>query len=119
MATKLEKDLVRESTVKFDDREIMVTITKDQEVSFKLKGMKTGSVSIGIGELYRQLTGNEETEEKPKVSLSISRDQPKSTKKNPMLSLYDLRSQNAISTMDHTTVAKFDGIINNLIDSMK
>jgi hypothetical protein len=57
MATILDKDLVRESTVKINDREVQVTLGSDQTIRFKLKGMKTGEVSITIDELYRQLAG--------------------------------------------------------------
>ena len=122
MATKLEKDIVRESTEEVDGRTILVTLTKEQEVSMKLKGMSASSaVKLPIMSLYGQLTGSpvDETKES-KGALSISTNQPKKgTKKNPMISLHDLRSQNAISGLDYQTVAKFDGIIKNLIESMK
>ena len=47
MATKLDKDIIRESTVQIDGREIMVTVSANQEIKFKLKGMKSGELSIG------------------------------------------------------------------------
>lgn len=121
MATKLEKDISRESTLKANDREIMVTLTSSQKISMKLKGKRTGAVEIGIDELYGQLTGKpigvKEVTEKKSVSIKLSDEKP--TKKNPMILLNDLRSQNAISAMDYETKCKFDSIIKNLIDLRK
>jgi len=121
MATKLEKDITRESTLKSDDKEIMVTLTSDQKVSMKLKGKRSGAVSIAIDELYSQLTGNPigGDENKEKKVLSITKSDHKPTKRNPMILLSDLRSQNAISGLDYGTLAKFDGIIKNLMDNLK
>tara|TARA_R110000772_G_scaffold193804_1_gene304684 strand:- start:69 stop:434 length:366 start_codon:yes stop_codon:yes gene_type:complete len=120
MATPLNKDIVRESSVKIDDREINITLTSDQEIKMKLKGMKSGEVAIPIRDVYNQLTGRtDEDNDKPKKgSTSISRE-PKTTKGNPTISLYDLRSHNAISTLDIPTLAKFDQIIKSLIDASK
>jgi len=122
MATKLEKDITRESTVLIDDKEIMVTLTSDQKVSMKLKGKRSGGVSIGIDELYGQLTGNpinvDDNVEKNKKGLTIPQSTEKPTKKNPMILLSDLRSQNAISGGDYKHVAHFDMIIKNLMDNM-
>ena len=39
MATKLDKDITRESSVKIDDREINITLTDKQEIRLKLKGL--------------------------------------------------------------------------------
>lgn len=58
MATVLDKDLTRETTVKVDEREIQITLTENQTISMKLKGMKSGSVEIPIGDLYKQLKGD-------------------------------------------------------------
>ena len=124
MATKLEKAVTRESSTEIDGRNIMVTLTPDQKIQFKLKGLKSGVVSIDIEKLYCQLTDCDvESEEKIKdksKGISIVINQPKSgTKDNPMISLYDLRSKNAISGLDYQTLSKFDGIIKGLIDEMK
>lgn len=116
MATKLEKNLVRESTVKVDDREILVTLTADQKISMKLKGMRTGEVSINIEELWYQLNGGAPVADKKVGSVSIDRTAIKSSKTNPMMSLNDIRSANAISALDYPTLVKFDGIIKGLID---
>lgn len=110
MATKLEKDITRESLVIVDDKEIVVTLTADQKISMKLKGKRTGGVSTTIEDLYNQLSGDNSS----KNELTV-----KPTKKNPMILLNDLRAQNAISGGDYKHTAYFDGVIKNLIDNMK
>lgn len=121
MATKLEKNLVRESTITVEDREILITITADQKVSMKLKGMRTGEVSIDIEELWHQLNGTdpdaEPETEKKSGAVSITRTNTKPPKNNPMISLHDIRTYNAISGLDYPTLCKFEGILKNLIDN--
>lgn len=101
MATILDKDLTRESTVKSKDREIIVTLTADQRISLKLKGMKSGTVSIGIDELLNHLEG--ETPEPAKAKIQTKKSTatffgPKD-ERNPVISLYALRAENAITHM--------------------
>lgn len=126
MATILDKDLIRESTIKFDNREIMVTIAADQKIKFKLKGMKSGEVSIDIEALYKQLTGNdieEVVEDKVvKAPIVISNEDDEedySSKSGILIDLNDLRSANAISMLDMPTLTKFDGIITELLKQQK
>ena len=122
MATKLEKDITRESTVKDEDKEIIVTLTADQKISMKLKGKRSGAVSISIEELYAQLTGKTLNEEKKKPSGPVSTETgggQKPTKKNPMILLSDLRSMNAISGGDYQMIAHFDNLIKNLMENMR
>lgn len=93
MATKLEKDVTRESNVIVDERNVIVTLTKDQEISMKLKGMKSGEVKTDIEDLYNQLAGIEETPKTKKSgSVVFNHDKPKKDKDEPMISLYDFRS---------------------------
>lgn len=114
MATKLDKDVIRESSIKFDDRELIITLTDTQEISLKLKGMKSGEVKISLKDLYNQLTGGISN----KKMVVINNEQSKKvSKNNPMISLHDIRSYNAISTLDYPTKAKFDSILKNLIDN--
>ena len=124
MATVLSKNVTRESTETHDERNINVTLGEDQTVKLKLKGMRTGEVSIPIKQLYCQLADCEEvTEDKPKKAVSYSRKEkgryvqpdPKTAK----TILNDLRSQNAISTMDAADIAKFDQLIVNLLNNYK
>lgn len=110
MATKLEKDITRESSVISDDKEVVITLTADQKILMKLKGKRTGTVSITIEELYNQLSGDKSSKSESTV---------KPTKKNPSILLNDLRAHNAISGGDYKQVAYFDGVIRNLIDSIK
>jgi len=114
MATKLVKDLIRESSVKIGDREINITISGEQKVILKLKGMKTGEVSISIEDLWHQLKGTTAEDKKPS---DVSRNGLNMGKNNPMISLYDIRTYNAISGLDYETVCKFEGILKNLIDN--
>ena len=111
MATKLEKDLVRESTIKVNDREILITITADQGVTLKLKGMKSGILNIPIGELYEHLSG-----EPIDGGLKEAVREPKPIKGDKKISLHELRTKNAISGLDYETMAKFDGIIKAVLE---
>jgi len=113
MATILDKDVIRESTVKIDGREVQVTLTADQQIAFKLKGMKSGILTIGIGELYNQLAGsNEEVSEKPKEPKPRK---PKSMDE-PMISLYRLRSLGMATKMDMDVKIELERIICELIN---
>lgn len=113
MATILDKDIIRESTVKIDGREIQVTLTADQQIAFKLKGMKSGILTIGIGELYNQLSGSdEEVTEKPK---EVKSRKPKSTDE-PMISLYRLRSFAMATHMTMDAKIELDKVIRELIN---
>ena len=117
MATKLLKNLTRESTETVDDKEIVITLTSEQQIELKLKGKRGDGETIYIKDLYNQLYGIEgDKVEEKKGSVSITRG-PKKRGDNRMISLYDLRSHNAISTLDLTTLSKFDQIIKSVIDS--
>lgn len=122
MATKLDKDIIRESTLQVDGREIMVTLSATQEIKFKLKGMKSGELSIGVDKLYSQLSGNDdlldEVLEKKSGLVSVKRED-KIDKDSPMISLHDLRSLSAVSAFDLNTTIKFDGLIAELIKNDK
>ncbi len=123
MATILDKDLVRESTLKYNDREILVTLTADQAISFKLKGMKSGIVNIGIEELYRQLVGDEDVltgsgatmvlDKPEKVSKSKLE---KISKEDPIIHLNDLRAKSLVTHMPLETKLLFEGLIVECIE---
>ena len=49
MATSLDKDITREFSVKIDNREINVTLSSNQEIKLKLKGMKSGRNVAEVG----------------------------------------------------------------------
>lgn len=105
MATKLTKSVFRETTEKVGDKEIIITLTDSQEIELKLKGKRGQGKRVGILELYKQLYEFEEEENKVKKG------------DDKMISLHDLRSQNAISTLDLETMVKFDSIITNLLET--
>ena len=113
MATTLDKLVVRESTEMFDDRNILVALTEDQRVSFRLKGMKSGTISITIKELYEQLNGSPVSKEKKK-SVVTTRLTPVS-KDEPMISLNRLRSLNAVTPGKIEALVKLDEILVELI----
>lgn len=122
MATKLDKELTRESSIKFDEREVLVTLTEDQRISFKLKGMKSGVLSVGIDELYGQLRGEmtpiKEVDEKvPHAktgSMSIKR-RGEGPDNSPMISLNALRTNNMVTHMDLKTKVVLEGLICELL----
>lgn len=120
MATILDKDLVRESTIKIGDREIQVTIGADQTISMKLKGLKTGIVSISIEDLYKQLTVGVEAEDDKLKSITVPTGGVKKQNPNePMISMHDVRHRLNVSGFDYATTVKFDGIMRELIEDAK
>ena len=128
MATKLDKDLVRETTIIVDGREIILTITAEQTLSMKLKGMKSGFVNIGIGELYSQLKGVpiEGLPVESNVDVVIEEEEPvyehkkhKSVDDSTLISLHDLRHRCNVKGFDYDMTAKFDTVLNELLDERK
>jgi hypothetical protein len=108
MATILDKDVLRESTVKYDDREIQVTLTADQRIEFKLKGLKSGVLSIGILELYRQLYGDKR-EDKPKGFIEIKpRDKGGDER---MVSINTIRSKVLTTHMNMEAKLQLEGVL--------
>lgn len=119
MATILDKDLVRESTIKVGEREIQVTIGADQTISMRLKGMKSGAVSISIEDLYKQLAGdNEVADDKPK-SITVPTGGIKKSSNEPMISLHDIRHRLNVSNFEYPITVKLDGILNELLNDAK
>lgn len=119
MATKLIKPVTRESNTKYNDREVMVTLDKDQSITLKLKGMKSGSLNISILDLYKKLNGDVVEPEKNKGSVKIISDDNGGEGSKNLVDLNDLRAMNAISTLDLPTMVKFDGILTSLLESNK
>jgi hypothetical protein len=110
MATILDKELTRESTAKIDGREILITLTPEQEISFKLKGLKTNGPSIGIEALYIKLTGDDKEPEKTKDVVKR-----KKSDSDPMINLYDLRTNNLVTKMDFKVKMELEKLICELI----
>jgi len=117
MATILNKDLVRESTVEIGDTPILVTIKADQSVEMRLKGIRGGDIlNIPLIELWEYLGGA--VDHKKGEMVAITKSAPKKGD-NKMISLYDLRSANAISGLDYSTMCKFDELIGDMIKNLK
>lgn len=117
MATILDKDLTRESTIKVNDREIQVTLTADQKISMKLKGMKSGIVEISIEDLYKQIAGI--IDDKPKMISVPTGGVKKQSGNDPMISLHDIRHRVNVSGFDYPVTVKLDGILKELIEDRK
>lgn len=119
MATILDKDLLRESTIKVGEREIQVTLGSDQTISMKLKGMKTGIVSISIENLYKQLSGGASEVVEGSKMITTPTGGNKRSSNEPMISLHDIRHRLNVSSFDYGTTAKLDGILKDLLDERK
>jgi len=128
MATILDKDVVRESKIKFDEREIQVTLTEDQKISMKLKGMKSGILSIDIESLYKQLNGevSSKVDEIKEEVKPVKRNTPQGVDLSAykgddamIISLHDVRHYFNIQILDYETRVKFDGIFADLIKERK
>ena len=131
MATILDKDITRETTVKVDEREIQITLTEKQSIAMKLKGMKSGAVEIPIGDLYKQLKGDvaEPSKEKPSVSIKHEEEDDKPIAKNDLsaykgdskylISLHDIRHSMMVTDMDYDTKTKFERFLAGLINERK
>lgn len=57
--TKLEKNLVRESLKSVNDKPIVVTLTKEQEIALKLKGRGSETYKVSVDDLYKTLSGEQ------------------------------------------------------------
>lgn len=124
MATVLDKDLTRESSVKFDNREVVITLTEKQTIYLKLKGMKSGGLEISIEDLYRQLKGVDDEivdgveEEVKDVTNPMDLSGYKGESKY-LISLHDIRHAFNISPFEYGTKAKVDEFLVNLISERK
>jgi hypothetical protein len=120
--TPLDKEISRETSIKFDEREIQITLTEKQSIFMKLKGMKSGGVEIGIEQLYKQLKGvDDKPEEKsePKKMMVISNTKKKRDDDDVMMSLYDIRHRFNISALGVDMTVKLDTILSEMIKEKK
>jgi hypothetical protein len=114
--TQLDRDIVRETTLLVDGREIIIRIAADQRIYFRLKGDKSDSVEIGIDTLFNQLTDGQPKVAEPvkKGSISVKNVQG-STKNDVTISLNDLRSNNLVTKIDLPLKIKLEELICDLI----
>ncbi len=120
MATILDKDITRESTVTFADRLVLVTLTADQQISFKLKGMKSGTLSISIDEIYKQLAGATDVD----TSLKVGKQKPLVIQHKvrggeydggPMIPLNKLRTMVLTTKMDLPVKLELEAVLCDML----
>lgn len=99
--TKLEKDLTRESLKSVNDKPIVVTLTKQQEVSLKLKGRGSEVFKVNIDELYNTLSGGDST------SLVVDRGMERALK--------ELSTHSLIADADYKVKLEIQRIIKELM----
>jgi hypothetical protein len=80
----------------------------------KLKGMKSGAVSISIADLYSQLTSNSVESEEP-----IEKQLKSKKNDGSSISLHDLRHRCMIKGFDYDTTTKFDNMLHELLEESK
>jgi hypothetical protein len=112
MATKLNKDVTRETEVLIDGKPLWITLTEDQKLVLKIKGTKK-TKTLEITELWenKEKLFVKPEEEKQKVNKIIKEDS-----KEPLVNLNWLRAQSAITNLDLKDTVKFDMILKSLID---
>jgi len=107
MSTILNKDLIRETTVQSEGKNIIITLTENQEIEMSLKGSKNKKpVKISIDGLYRMLNDGDVIP-------------PKGSKENPMISLYDLSSALMVKDIPYKVKVDLNNFILSLIEIKK
>lgn len=124
MATILDKDLLRETTIKIDGREILITLTDKQSINMKLKGMKSGDVEISIEDLYKQLksgvSSNKVEDDKTDVRYSGGVDLSSYKGQDRyLISLNDIRTYLNVKPIEMKMKQTFDGLLLDLINERK
>ena len=110
MATKLEKDITRESSVKIDDRELLVTLTADQKIAMKPKGLGNANiVSIDIEDVFKLMKPSEDAEVPTK-------DKGKKPYSNDlMISIGELRDQMMVADISYENKVLFSNFVRDII----
>lgn len=114
MATKLNSLIIRETDVIVDERNVHIALTEDQRISMRLKGMKSGVVSIPIADLYSQLTGSP-VAAKPK-SVTTKRQENNGTENN--VSISRLRSLNHVTPSDPATRQRVEELLSEFEEEL-
>lgn len=115
MATKLNTLIIRETDVIVDERNVHIALTEDQRISMRLKGMKSGVVSIPIADLYSQLTGSPVASSKPKPV--VSKRSENSGSEN-MVSINRLRSLNHVTPTDPATRQRVEELLSDFEEEL-
>ena len=68
--TKLEREIIRETNVKLDDRNLIIHLTPDNQIGFRAKGLSKSPFFITIKKVYELalLDTEDEVPEAPEVS---------------------------------------------------
>lgn len=103
MSTILNKDITRETTIDISGKKIMITLTDDQSINLKLKGVKNDGFTIGIKDLYSILANKDFTP-------------PQGSNENPMISLYDLRASLMVKPLSYDVKLDLDRKVLQLIE---
>lgn len=124
MATILDKDITRETTIVVDGREIQITLTESQKVSMKLKGMKSGIREIGISELYNQLGGEAKEVEVKEVKAEVKTEgmidlSDYRGDSKYLISLHDIRHAMLVKPIDLQVKQQFEAFLVELIKERK
>jgi hypothetical protein len=99
MATKLDKTLIRETDIIVDNRNLVISLTEDQHISFKLKGMKTKSCESPIQNVFNLLMGtnpDEDTTPTQHGSITVNNKENSKQEKSPgsnFINIQDFRSK--------------------------
>ena len=110
MATKLDKDVTRESSVKANDRELLVTLTADQKISMKPKGLGNAqSVSIGIEDVFKLMKPSDE-----EIPSGVTNSK-KPYSDDLMISIGDLRSAFMVADISYETKVLFSKFVREVI----
>lgn len=106
MATKLKKLVIRECDCKIDGRNIIISLTEDQKINLKLKGLKNDGLTIPIEKLYENL-----------YKLNNIKNIDKKAAQKHIINLHDFRSSYLITNnLDLETKIKLEKITNNLLN---
>lgn len=92
-------------------------VRKKPTVKKTKKPVKKTITKTSVSKDTNTITKSRKTTDKPVIVKDVN--VPKAgTKRNPFISLYDLRSHNLISSLDYETKVKFESIIVSLIKDM-
>lgn len=120
MATKLTSELTRETTVVVEGREVQITLTENQTIFMKLKGMKSGGVEISIDALYQQLKGGIPSAKSGSVTLPTGgRKRSEADSGDVKISLHDLRHRANIMALEYPILSKIDNLFHTIIAERK
>lgn len=121
MPTKLEKPIVRESSEMVDKRNIMVCFQTDQTIRLKLKGMKSGVLTIGVKDLYEYLFSKENNSEKTRKQNNVSCGEDTRVKgtDEPMINLDDFRSAYMVLDVPYDVKVRIEAIAMSLINPFR